>query len=96
VDYKYLYLLGLVDFEDRDMSYNNHTDTDNSNDDSSNVITFDDGRDRSLSSRETERRRLEEDMKQFLSGGGEIKQIEKDLRTDPPRKPESNYGSRPI
>lgn len=78
------------------MSYNNDSDTDNSNDDTSNIITFDDGRDRSLSSREAERRQLEEDMKRFLSGGGEIKQIEKDLRMDPPRRPESNYGSRPI
>ena len=83
------------------MSYNNDSETNDSetsskNDDSSNVITYDDGRDRSLSSREAERRQLQEDMERFLTGGGEIKQIEKDVRMDPPRKPESNYGSRPI
>lgn len=61
-----------------------------------NVITYDDGRDRTLSSRETERRRLEEDMARFLNGGGEIKQIDRNVRMDPPRKPQSNYGSRPI
>lgn len=59
-------------------------------------ITFEDGRDRSVSSRETERRRLEEDMKRFLSGGGKITQVDPNVRMDPPRKPESNYGSRPI
>ena len=59
-------------------------------------ITFDDGRDRSISSREAERRRLEEDMKRFLNGGGQITQVDANVRMDPPRKPESNYGSRPI
>jgi len=67
-----------------------------SNDNSSNVITYDDGRDRSLSSRDAERRKLQEDMERFLNGGGQIQQIEKDMRMDPPRKPETNYGSRPI
>ena len=61
-----------------------------------NLITYDDGRDRTLISRESERRRLEEDMARFLNGGGEIKQIERNVRMDPPRKPQSNYGSRPI
>lgn len=32
----------------------------------------------------------------FLSQGGEIKQIEPNVMADPPRKPQSNYGSRPI
>ncbi len=62
----------------------------------SGFITYDDGRDRTLSSREAERRKLEEDMKQFLGGGGEIHQIDRNVRMDPPRKPTSNYGSRPI
>ena len=77
------------------MSYNNDSDDSKTNDDSI-VITFDDGRDRSLSSREAERRQLEADMARFLNHGGEIKQIDRDVRMDPPRKPESNYGSRPI
>lgn len=62
----------------------------------SGMITYDDGRERTLSSREAERRKLEEEMKQFLSGGGEIRQIDRDVRMDPPKKPTSNYGSRPI
>ena len=59
-------------------------------------ITFEDGRDRTVTSREAERRRLEEDMKRFLSGGGKITQVDANVRMDPPKKPESNYGSRPI
>lgn len=59
-------------------------------------ITFEDGRDRSVTSREAERHRLEEDMKRFLNGGGQITQVDANVRMDPPRKPESNYGSRPI
>ena len=57
---------------------------------------YDDGRDRSLSSKEAARRQLEQDMAKFLGGGGTIKAIEPNVHADPPRKPESNYGSRPI
>ena len=57
---------------------------------------YTDGRDLSISSREEARRELEADMERFLSKGGNIQSIEKDVRADPPRKPESNYGSRPI
>lgn len=57
---------------------------------------YDDGRDRSISSKEAARRQLEEDMKKFLGEGGAIQAVEPNLRADPPRKPESNYGSRPI
>lgn len=77
------------------MSENNDSYTDK-NEDSGNIITFDDGRDRSLSSREAERQKLQQDMERFLNGGGQIQQIDKDVRMDPPRKPETNYGSRPI
>ena len=31
-----------------------------------------------------------------LVGDGKITQVDPNVRTDPPRKPESNYGSRPI
>ena len=57
---------------------------------------YDDGRDRSLSSKDSDRRQLEADMMKFLKGGGAIESIEPNVRADPPRKPESNYGSRPI
>lgn len=59
-------------------------------------ITFEDGRDRTVSSREAERMRLQEDMARFLNAGGQITQVDANVRMDPPKKPESNYGSRPI
>lgn len=57
---------------------------------------YTDGRDLSPTSREEARRKLQQDMEKFLNSGGAIKQIDADVRADPPRKPESNYGSRPI
>lgn len=59
-------------------------------------ITFEDGRDRTVSSREAERLRLQEDMERFLKAGGKVTQVDANVRMDPPKKPESNYGSRPI
>lgn len=66
------------------------------NETSSDQFHIDDGRDRSISSREAERLELEQAMLKFLDDGGSVKKIERDLRMDPPRRPESNYGSRPI
>jgi len=56
----------------------------------------DDGRDRSITSREIERTELEAAMLAFMAKGGSVEKIERNRRTDPPRRPESNYGSRPI
>ena len=67
-----------------------------SSDNNNDQFHIDDGRDRSITSREAERQELEGAMLAFLSGGGSVQSIEKDLRKDPPRRPESNYGSRPI
>ncbi|MCV6613576.1 MAG: hypothetical protein OIF35_01280 [Cellvibrionaceae bacterium] len=39
---------------------------------------------------------LERQVEQFLQQGGEIKKIEPNVMADPPKKPTSNYGSRPI
>lgn len=49
-----------------------------------------------VSSKEALRRQLEEEMERFLSGGGKIKEIPPDETADPPKKPVSNYGSKPI
>ncbi|CBL46387.1 Hypothetical protein HDN1F_28040 [gamma proteobacterium HdN1] len=56
----------------------------------------DDGQDRTISSKEAVRRKLEEDVLRFLREGGQVNLVETNTRADPPRKPESNYGSRPI
>ena len=36
------------------------------------------------------------DVAAFLSQGGKIQSIEPNVMADPPRKPQTNYGSRPI
>jgi len=47
-----------------------------------------------------ERQRLRDEVaseiEAFLAKGGGITSVEANLRADPPKKPESNYGSRPI
>lgn len=47
-----------------------------------------------------ERKRLRtevaDEIEAFLQGGGSITTVDDNVRADPPRKPESNYGSRPI
>ena len=49
-----------------------------------------------LSSKAHIRESLEEDIANFLKNGGEVKQIAPNVMADPPKKPESNYGGRPI
>ena len=47
-----------------------------------------------------ERQRLRDqvasEVEAFLAQGGGITTIDNNVRADPPKKPESNYGSRPI
>lgn len=55
-----------------------------------------DGSELSLTSKEHIRQQLEDDIQKFLSTGGEIKQVDPHVTADPPKRPQSNYGSRPI
>lgn len=57
---------------------------------------LDDAETLTVSSKEALRRQLEEEMARFLAQGGKIKEIPPDVTTDPPQKPVSNYGSKPI
>jgi hypothetical protein len=43
-----------------------------------------------------ERERLNSEIEMFLSGGGEINQIDPNIMADPPKRPENKYGSHPI
>lgn len=43
-----------------------------------------------------ERQRLQSEIEAYLSSGGMIRQIPANMRADPPKKPESNYGGQPI
>lgn len=49
-----------------------------------------------VSSKEALRRQLEEEMERFLARGGRVQEIAPDVTADPPQKPVSNYGSKPI
>ena len=57
---------------------------------------YDDPEKRSMSSREAARDEMDKDVLAFLSKGGAVHDVETGLMADPPRKPISNYGSRPI
>lgn len=52
--------------------------------------------DRTVTSRAKVRTELTDQIEKFLAGGGLINQIDPNVMADPPRKPTSNYGSRPI
>ncbi|WP_396588161.1 hypothetical protein [Bermanella sp. R86510] len=51
---------------------------------------------RSIASREKLRNKVNSEIEEFLKSGGNISEIEPNVMADPPRKPTSNYGSRPI
>lgn len=51
---------------------------------------------RSVTSRKRLRSQVETDIQAFLNKGGEISEIAPDVTADPPKRPESNYGSRAI
>ena len=57
---------------------------------------IDDGSDRSVSSRAHVRNQLEDDIEAFLAKGGAIQRVDPHITADPPKKPSSSYGSRPI
>ncbi len=42
------------------------------------------------------RANLDRDIQAFLSRGGQVQHIDANVRADPPRKPNMNYGSAPI
>ena len=51
---------------------------------------------RTVASRQKLRDEMEREIEAFLARGGKIAQIEPNVTADPPRKPDSDYGSRPI
>lgn len=42
------------------------------------------------------RSELDRQVQEYLSQGGEIQDIAPNVMADPPKKPQNNYGSRPI
>lgn len=49
-----------------------------------------------IAERQRQRDQVAAEVEAFLAQGGGITEIEDNLRADPPKKPESNDGSRPI
>jgi hypothetical protein len=46
----------------------------------------------SVVAREPVRSRLAADLDAFLSGGGNIEEVPRDFRANPPKRPQSTYG----
>ena len=51
---------------------------------------------RTVASRQALREEMDRQVAEFLARGGKIQEIDPNVTADPPRKPESDYGSRPI
>lgn len=51
---------------------------------------------RSISSRANVRNVVASDVEEYLKTGGKVEEVPRGMRADPPKKPVSNYGSRPI
>jgi len=50
----------------------------------------------SLEAKQREREALAQAMEEFLARGGRVQEVEPNVVADPPKKPDSKYGSRPI
>jgi hypothetical protein len=50
----------------------------------------------SIASRQKAREELEAQIAEFLARGGKINQVDPNVTADPPKKPTSDYGGRPI
>lgn len=50
----------------------------------------------SLAARNKVREEMAAEVEAFLARGGQIQQVDDNVMADPPRKPQSSYGSRPI
>lgn len=50
----------------------------------------------SIAAREALRQQIQSDVEAFLARGGVINEVPPNVVSDPPRKPQSNYGGQPI
>jgi hypothetical protein len=51
---------------------------------------------RTVASRQKMRDEMSQEIEAFLARGGKIQHIDPNVTADPPKKPDSDYGSRPI
>ena len=50
----------------------------------------------SIEAKQKDRDALARAMEEFLARGGKVQEVEPNVVADPPKKPDSKYGSRPI
>ncbi|WP_439860508.1 transcriptional regulator SutA [Pseudomonas sp. MBLB4136] len=50
----------------------------------------------SVEAKQKERDALARAMEEFLARGGKVQEVEPNVVSDPPKKPDNKYGSRPI
>lgn len=50
----------------------------------------------SIEAKQRERDALARAMEEFLARGGKVQEVEPNVVSDPPKKPDNKYGSRPI
>ncbi|AJE23100.1 hypothetical protein E0E54_03865 [Azotobacter chroococcum] len=50
----------------------------------------------SIEAKQKDREALARAMEEFLARGGKVQEVEPNVVADPPKKPDSKYGSRPI
>lgn len=63
---------------------------------SPNIVQDDEESVRTMNAKKRIRRQLESDIESFLANGGSIQSVEMNVTADPPTKPVSRYGGRPI
>ncbi|WP_317932411.1 hypothetical protein [Halioxenophilus sp. WMMB6] len=72
------------------------TDSDDVADSPADVTSSEISVDHSLAAKNREREELQKQIEEFLARGGKISQVDTNVCADPPQKPNSSYGSRPI
>ncbi|MCA6062406.1 hypothetical protein [Thalassolituus marinus] len=82
-----------MDNDDTEMSAD--SDSNDSDDEEATAAAADESHS-SLAARNRVRESMAAEVEAFLARGGQIQTIDDNVMADPPRKPTSNYGSRPI
>ncbi|AZZ90426.1 hypothetical protein EUZ85_06705 [Hahella sp. KA22] len=82
------------DFEDLEPTYDSGAA--DSDDEGAAAKQAADSEAQSLAIKNKIREQLQSDIEAFLQRGGQVQTIANDVRADPPRKPDMQYGSNPI
>lgn len=86
--------LESMDSDDSDDSSSDSEESDNES--AEELVAAADSAQSSLAARNKLRESMQADIEAFLARGGQIQQVDDNVMADPPKKPTSSYGSRPI